>query len=205
MTLPAVWLRPPGHRFVPYHSMPLATVDLVVPHDQLRWTVNQPALPIPDRCIFVRGCARLCVHWRRPNSPFVLLIVLAAVLVWATLLEAARGREYSQWYVYDSRWFLMLLGLLGVNIFAATLARLPWKRRSWKREQIGSLITHVGLLVLLAGAVQTYVGGVQGELVLAEGKDANEFVVTSHSVIKIVHSNGRAENLDGAVLCSRTG
>ena len=54
----------------------------------------------------------------------VLLVVLAAVLAWATLLESSRGREYAAWYVYSSPWFVSLLGTLGLNILAAALVRL---------------------------------------------------------------------------------
>ena len=73
-----------------------------------------------------------------------LIVILAAVLAWATFQEAARGREYAQWYVYHSRWFIGLLALLGVNILAATLVRFPWKKR------FGFVVTHAGLLVLLS-------------------------------------------------------
>ena len=58
-----------------------------------------------------------------------LIVLLAAVLAWATFLEAGKGREYAQWYVYDSPWFLGLLAVLGMNILAATLVRFPWQRK----------------------------------------------------------------------------
>ena len=76
-----------------------------------------------------------------------LIVILAAVLAWATTQEAGHGREYAQWYVYHGRWFRGLLWALGVNILAATLVRFPWKRK------LGFLVTHAGLLVLLAGAL----------------------------------------------------
>ena len=77
-----------------------------------------------------------------------LLAALAAVLAAATLLETACGRESAAWYVYHTRWFLALLGLLAANILAATAVRF-----SWKVGHFGFLLTHVGLLILLGGAV----------------------------------------------------
>ena len=97
---------------------------------------------LPDRI----HPAVLIFHWLASlKLAVILIVVLAAVLAWATLLESASGREYAQWYVYKSDWFIGLLGLLGVNILAATLIRWPWTK-----SRSGFVMTHAGLLVLLA-------------------------------------------------------
>ncbi len=103
----------------------------------------------------------------------VLIAVLAGVLAWATFVEAGKGREYTQWHVYHSRWFAALLGLLAVNIFASAASRFPWGRK-----RIGFLITHGGLLVLLAGSIQTFVAGIDGQLGFEEGQTANSVRIT---------------------------
>ena len=73
-----------------------------------------------------------------------MIVLLAAVLAVATFIESDQGRECARWYVYTTDWFMALLGMLGVNILAATLIRFPWKPR-----QIGFVVTHCGLLILL--------------------------------------------------------
>ncbi|NUQ64710.1 MAG: cytochrome c biogenesis protein ResB [Pirellulales bacterium] len=106
----------------------------------------------------------------------VLIVVLAAVLAWATLLESAHGREYAQWHVYKNTWFLALLALLGVNILAAALVRWPWtKTRS------GFVMTHAGLLVLLVGSIQTFMAGIDGQMIIEEGQTANMILLTERS------------------------
>ncbi len=105
-----------------------------------------------------------------------LLLALAAVLAVATLLETAHGRQYAGWYVYHSRWFVALLGLLAGNILAATAVRFPRKRR-----QIGFVLTHVGLLILLGGAVWTFRSGIDGQLVLAEGETGDRMMLPDTS------------------------
>jgi hypothetical protein len=102
----------------------------------------------------------------------MLILVLAAVLAWATILESQHGRDYSQWVVYKSSWFTALLGLLGINILAATLARFPWRT-----SRRGFLITHVGLLLLLAGAVLSFVHGIEGRLTFQEGQSAEAILL----------------------------
>ena len=93
----------------------------------------------------------------------VVLLSLAVVLALATFLEAAKGRDYARWYVYEKPWFVALLGLLALNILAAAVLRFPWKK-----SQIPFVVTHAGLLVLLAGAMQTLGGGIDGVLALEE-------------------------------------
>ncbi len=112
----------------------------------------------------------------------VLLAVLSAVLAWGTLLEASQGREYAHSVIYTSRGFITLFVLLGANVLAALLVWLPWKV-----QQIGFVITHVGLLVLLVGAARTMLEGTAGSLVLEKDEGCDELVMTDRSVLKIVY------------------
>jgi hypothetical protein len=94
----------------------------------------------------------------------VLIVVLAIVLAGATFLEKATSPDTTQWYVYHSPWFIGLLAIIAVNILASTLIRFPWGLR-----RIGFVITHVGVLMVMAGAMQTFWSGVEGRLVVIEG------------------------------------
>lgn len=122
----------------------------------------------------------------------VLLVLLGLVLSVATALEAVRGREYAQWYVYGSRWFMGLLGLLGANVAAAMAVRWPWRRR-----QAGFLVAHLGLLLLLAGAMQTLLGGIEGQLILAEGQSADAMSLVHRSQIRVLaRQEDRVESME---------
>ena len=109
-----------------------------------------------------------------------LIVLLAAVLAVATLIEADKGRDYARWFIYTQPWFVALLGLLGLNILAAALIRFPWKPR-----QTGFVITHGGLVVLLVGSIITFYRGVDATIALEEGetgdhialRDVNRFTV----------------------------
>ena len=111
----------------------------------------------------------------------VLLVGLAVVLACTTVVEKQKGTEYVHWYVYQSRWFIALLGLLAANVLAAALIRFPWKRR-----HIGFLTTHGGVLVLLGGALQTHFRGMEGQLSFAEGKTADTIFITDRSLLEAV-------------------
>jgi hypothetical protein len=122
----------------------------------------------------------------------LLIVVLAAVLAVATVLEAEYGREYAQWYVYASHWFIALLTLLGVNILAATLIRFPWKQ-----HQTGFVVTHAGLLVLLFGSIQTFVGGMEGQVALLEGESAGKIMLIDRSVVTVTRPTDKGRGKTG--------
>ena len=115
----------------------------------------------------------------------ILLVVLAVVAAAATFIEVAKGRDYVLWYVYHSPWFIGLLGLLCLNVLAAAIVRFPWKI-----GQIPFLLTHVGLLVLLAGAVWTFQGGIEGRLVLGEGEAADRIALSDRCQFRVQWAGG---------------
>ena len=109
-----------------------------------------------------------------------LIVLLAAVLAVATFIESAQGRDCARWYVYTTDWFIALLGMLGVNILTATLIRFPWNRR-----QVGFVITHCGLLVLLSGAIVTFHFGVDAVLALEQGETTDHVTVRDTNRIAV--------------------
>ncbi len=128
------------------------------------------------------GVAKTVFRWLASlRLAVVLIVVLAVVLAAATFLESAQGREYAQWYVYRSPWFIGLLWLLGANILACTLNRYPWGN-----GRISFLITHAGLVVLLVGAVQTFTRGLEGTVALREGESANAIVLPERSQFRVM-------------------
>lgn len=111
----------------------------------------------------------------------VLLIALALVLGWATFIESEHGTEAVHFAVYDAWWFAGLMGLLGVNVLCAALIRLPWKR-----HQTGFVITHAGILVLLAGCIFSAMDGIDAQMYVLEGGTAHvAYSNTRHFQIKV--------------------
>jgi hypothetical protein len=94
--------------------------------------------------------------------------ILMLMLVISTSLESLHGTAFAQKIFYQSRWFDLLLSLLWFNILFATLIRLPFKK-----HHIGFIITHIGILTLLFGALLSRVLGIEGQLVLYEGNKSH--------------------------------
>ncbi|MBN1589832.1 MAG: hypothetical protein JW888_09990 [Pirellulales bacterium] len=93
----------------------------------------------------------------------IVISLLAVVLAWATWVESRYGLAAVQFGVYQSIWFAVLLAFLGVNVLAAALIRFPWRR-----HQIGFLIVHAGILILLVGCWISREKALNARLILYE-------------------------------------
>jgi len=105
---------------------------------------------------------------------------LAATLGYATLFESWYGTTAVREYIYRAPGFAILLAFLGTNILCAALIRYPWKKR-----QTGFVITHAGLLVLLAGSLYSVRTSDEGQVGMLEGDVKGELVRTDDPVIRV--------------------
>lgn len=111
-----------------------------------------------------------------------LIAVYAIVLACATAIESQRGAAVARAVVYDSWWFTAINVLLAVNVLCAVLVRcIP---PNAIRRQTGFLLTHIGVLVLLAGCLATQRWGIDAELPVYEG-DANHIAHRDHGQLDL--------------------
>jgi len=102
-----------------------------------------------------------------------LLLALALVFAAGTFIESAYGTEAAQLVVYQSFWMSLLLILLALNVAAAALDRLPWKTK-----HVGFVITHAGIILILAGSLVTRAYGVEGQIAVQEGETAGRMILS---------------------------
>ncbi|MBI3312788.1 MAG: cytochrome c biogenesis protein ResB [Candidatus Omnitrophica bacterium] len=114
---------------------------------------------------------------------FSLMICLAA----GTFVESAHGATASRLMVYDSIWFRALLFLLGLNVAAAALDRLPWKTK-----HVGFVITHLGIIIILIGSFVTREFMVDGQIMLAEG-ETESFITLPKPLLYIFSENSKKD------------
>ena len=105
---------------------------------------------------------------------------LAASLAFATWLESSYGTATAQDFVYKATWFAVLLAFLAINILCAALIRFPWKKR-----QAGFLITHAGLLILIAGSYLGFRTSDEGMMAMLEGESRAQVQRRQDSVIRV--------------------
>jgi hypothetical protein len=108
------------------------------------------------------------------------LSALAAVLAYATFFEKWYGTAAVQEWIYRSPGFAILLTFLGTNILCAALIRYPWTKR-----QTGFVITHSGLLVVLAGSWISLKVTDSGQVGMAEGDESSQLIRIDDSAIRV--------------------
>ena len=101
----------------------------------------------------------------------ICLATLAGTLAYGTWFNSAHGMSAATEWIYSTRWFALLLAFLGMNILCAALIRFPWTKR-----QTGFVITHAGLLTVIAGSwwcSQTFDEGMVG---MREGETSDKLI-----------------------------
>lgn len=98
----------------------------------------------------------------------VALIVLYAVALGAaTFVEHNYSTATAMEYFYKSWWMFILQGVLAVNFVAMSVVRKLWQQKKW-----GVIMLHYGFVVILLGAMTTYLTGVEGMVHLREGESS---------------------------------
>ncbi len=107
----------------------------------------------------------------------VLIVAMAIFLAVATVYESRYGTAPAQSIIYGSGAFLALMVLLAVNVLGAVLIRYPWTSR-----QLGFIITHGGIEVLLAGCLVTYYASTEGSVSIIKGQSTNSAFLTGDRI-----------------------
>ena len=101
----------------------------------------------------------------------VLLVLWLVAMACATVFESTHGTGQALAAFYHALWFELLLALAGINVLGALLLRFPFSKR-----QLGFVLTHASLLVTFGGALVTKHLGVEGQVGIVEGQNADHFI-----------------------------
>jgi hypothetical protein len=121
----------------------------------------------------------------------VCLLTLSGVLAYATSFESEYGAKASQQVIYQSWWFGLLLAFLGANIFCAATIRYPWKKR-----QIGFVVTHAGLLVVLLASILMKWVCWEGSMRIVENGRSSELIDTEAPALTVRPVDSRTGQAD---------
>lgn len=110
----------------------------------------------------------------------VLLLTIALACAVATFAESRFDGDVARRYIYKAPWFLAWLGVLCLNLLCVTLTRWPWQR-----QHLGFVITHYGIITLLAGAIAGRTFGFEGFLDLEIGQPPTRLAVLQQQVIQV--------------------
>ena len=133
-----------------------------------------------DRIIRFLGSIKLAVP---------LLSTIIGILIWATFYESEVGTTTVQQEVYKSPWFGALMFLLALNLGMSALSRYPWRGA----RKIGFALTHIGLIVIIAGSAAVIHLGVEGMLLVRTDSDANNQIRIEGDTLDVMSPDGTIE------------
>jgi len=108
----------------------------------------------------------------------VLLAVIIVAAIAGTIYESTFDAQVARAYVYGAPWFNFWLILLGTNLAVSALSRWPWRK-----HHVAFLVTHLGIITLLAGSLIGRQLGIEGTITLFKGDPpTNRLLVQEHQL-----------------------
>lgn len=102
----------------------------------------------------------------------ILLGVLIVMSIAGTLAESKFDTDTARTWIYGAPWFTLWLALLAANLACSALTRWPWRK-----HHTGFLLTHLGIIVVLIGAIIGQIWGVEGSMTLFKGAEPDNALV----------------------------
>jgi len=122
-----------------------------------------PARRVAGKVYHFLGSLRLAIF---------LLVAMIGVFSAGTILESLHGASTAKILVYDTVWLEVLLLLLAVNLTASAFSRWPWQVR-----HVGFVLTHLGIILVLAGSYVTKNWMLDAQMPIEEGKTEYRVIV----------------------------
>lgn len=98
-----------------------------------------------------------------------LYILIVVCIGLASVIEKFKGTPYVNENIYGAWWFAVLWGLMTVIAIAYML-----KQRTYQR--VATFLLHMSFVVILAGALITYLSAIRGTVNLRTGKSQTEYL-----------------------------
>lgn len=115
-----------------------------------------------------------------------LLSAIVGILIWATFYESQVGSTAVQQEIYQSPWFGGLMFLLAINLGVSALNRYPWRGA----RKIGFALTHLGLIVIIAGSAAVIHLGVEGMLLVRTDSGASDRLRVEGDLLEVMTPDG---------------
>lgn len=121
-----------------------------------------------------------------------LLVVIVLILIGATFYESQVGSTVVQQEIYKSPWFGFLMFLLALNLGVSALNRYPWRGA----RKVGFALTHLGLIVIIAGSAAVIHLGKEGLILLRTDAGINNQVRVEGELLEVINSDGKLDRTE---------
>ncbi len=112
----------------------------------------------------------------------VVILMIAVLTAIGTIVESKYDSFAAKKLVYDTFWMYGIMSFLSINLIAVMVDRWPWKRR-----HVSFICAHVGIILLLLGAMITFKFGLDGSMRIGVGEE-NNFVQVNNTDLVVYTS-----------------
>lgn len=116
----------------------------------------------------------------------ILLSVLIVMSIVGTIFESKFDSDTARIWFYEAPWFHLWLLLLAANLTCSTFMRWPWKK-----YHTGFLLTHLGIIIVMIGAVVGWVWGIEGTMTLFKDSPPDNALVLQKRVLTVRDPDAR--------------
>jgi len=124
----------------------------------------------------------------------ILLFVIILGCIAGTLYESGFDAKVARYYVYQAAWFNVWLLLLVANLTCSAFSRWPWKQ-----HHVAFLVTHLGIITVLAGALMGRMTGIEGTMTIFKGEKPNSILTIDERILEITEPDGRRQAINAEV------
>ena len=110
----------------------------------------------------------------------LLLTVLTVASIVGTIYESNLDAKVARAYIYNAPWFGFWMLMLATNLICVALSRMPWKK-----HHTGFIVTHLGIVTMLAGAWIGRTWGIEGTMTIFKGDPPNNMLLIDEKVLQI--------------------
>ncbi len=110
----------------------------------------------------------------------VIFVGMIVIMSYATYVESQEGHEAAMAKGFHSLPMDFLIVALAVNIIACTIGRSPYKV-----HQIPWLVTHLGILLTMAGTIISHRTSMEGQIILRVGEPASAVRLFTDSAVPL--------------------
>ena len=107
--------------------------------------------------------------WKFIGSVRVALALFVVIIV-VSFIGAVLPEKYQPG-IYYSRWFIFILGLFCFNLLVCSFSRIVFNRKRFY-----STVTHISVLMIMAGALISFIASERGAIEFEEGQSQDSFI-----------------------------
>lgn len=115
----------------------------------------------------------------------IVILSVATLIAIGTIVESKLDAIAAKKLVYETPWMYTIMAVLAVNLTAVMVDRWPWKAR-----HTSFVLAHIGILVLMLGAIITQKFGLDGSVRVGIGESNRYAIVPETDVLVYTSFDG---------------